>query len=214
VVSKVTGAKFVEHANHVLNVLGSHDAWGKSQRELGHAAGVRPSLLSEVVAVLEETGRVRRGEPLPGPGRQRAIIVLNTSPLRPSDVDPACGTGTSLVESAEMGTVRPMERSHELGASVFNLLREMVDRLEELTLERKVYGQRLQELREGREEERARATEVVHLKHRIVELEGQLCELRRQNNLLMKQGKAPGRQRSVAALDADARRLLERLQGA
>jgi hypothetical protein len=62
------GAKFVDHANHVLTVLARHEVWAQSQRELCQATGLRPSLLSAVIARLEETGRIKRGSPSLVPG--------------------------------------------------------------------------------------------------------------------------------------------------
>lgn len=187
--------KYVQKANQIIETIAEEPnrVWSRTQRELGEHLGFSQPELSNLLGILQEAGRVRKGNPLPGVrGRNYAIELADATPLdapvrkKPRDhEDRPLKPGEAVEGPVELQSLS----LDQIGAAVIRSLKDTWDRAERSSQYQTEQSTKIKELREqlGHERQfRVRfASEKETLERQLEDREQQINQMRAQINQLI-----------------------------
>lgn len=191
----VTLPKYVQKANQIIETISQEPnrVWNHTQRELGEHLGFSQPELSNLLGILQEAGKVRKGSPLPGVrGRNYAIELTDATPLdapvrkKPRDhEDRPLKPGEAVEGPVELQSLS----LDQIGAAVIRSLKDTWDKAERSSQYQTEQSAKIRDLREqlGAERQfRVRfATEKESLERQLEEKDAQMQNMRTQLNQLI-----------------------------
>lgn len=224
--STATLPKYVQNANRIIEVIAAQEnqTWDRTQRELGEALDFSQPQLSNLLKMLIDTGKIRKGgrivgtrggtcvlelvdaEPLEG--RVRREKKMSDRPLEPQE---------EISNGLDLGT---MTLDH-IGAAVVRLMKRYWEQEERFNQMRGDYLQRNRELREQLQDERRLrirlATDKENLERQTQDQEQDITKMRGEINRLIihaqekRRGDGAGTFQVRDMLDEEEMRILESL---
>lgn len=201
--------KYVVEANRVLNTIASQPdgRWARTQRELSAELDLRQPVLSSLLKLLEEQGRIMRGEPIAARGRTYSLDVIDPTPLPLR----RAATGAPSPEmkryvEAGTGSGKSVVHLQQLAAYAKALHRQGEQRETQLKAEVAHCHRVIQAL-----ENRVKELELV-LARRIQEVERADQQLRRDLVQYLEGTRSKKNGKSTHLLDDESRRLLDLLR--
>ncbi|HJS83535.1 MAG TPA: hypothetical protein VJ742_11950 [Nitrososphaera sp.] len=197
--------KYIQQANEIIDLVANEPqkTWAKTQKEMAQQLNVPQPVLSNLLKLLEQQGKIRRGKALPTRGRNFTIELVDDTHL------------TCAVSKENSGTRRPDDRVRakgeqiegvvnlgdfnpdKIGAAVFATIRNLVEREEKLFQAKRENAETIRTMKAALEDERRNRFRLEERLQRVSrELEEAELEKRtlrgKINDLLIRNGNKPG----------------------
>ena len=216
--------KYIQNANRIMDALAEQPdkIWKGTQRDLCVKLELSQPELSNLVSLLVETGKIRKGQPLKGVrGRNYTLELVDASPLDP-DVPRRAKPKDRALEPEE-AVDGPIDLQgltlEQIGAAVLRTLQQTWEKAERSAHMQSEYLGRIREYREQLSDERQFRTRMVtekeKLEHKLEQKDEEVSRMRGEiNKLIIKANQRRGNNSAVQVkdmLDDEELRMLQNL---
>lgn len=188
--------KYIQNANRIIDILAEQQdkTWKGTQRELCAQLGLSQPELSNLISVLAEAGKIRKGNPLPGiRGRNYSIELVDAAPLtaalprRARNHDRALQPGEAVTGPVDLQTLT----LDQVGAAVLRTMQQTWEKAERAANNQSEHMTRIREMREQLNEERQYrirfATDKEKLEKQLEAKDAEIARMRGEiNNLIVR----------------------------
>ena len=216
--------KYIQNANRIIDALAEQPdkIWKGTQRELCAKLELSQPELSNLVSLLVETGKVRKGQPLKGVrGRNYALELADAShlddnvPRRAKPKDRVLDPGEAVDGPVDLQGLT----LDQIGAAVLRTLQQTWEKAERAAHTQSEYLARIREYREQLSDERQFRTRMVaekeKLEHKLEQKDEEISRMRGEiNKLIIKANQRRGSGSGVQVkdmLDDEELRMLQNL---